>query len=98
MTDLNKRISGSKSDDEAKISYRAESRRHYQSISNDKRVELIRLVHEEKRSVKDAAKMLEIPYENAKAINKVYKREGRVEKKTCKVKRQKNKTAQVEYP
>ena len=53
----------------------------YVSVPNDKRLELIRLIHEENLSIARAAEITEIFYPTAKAINKVYKNENRTAKK-----------------
>ncbi len=46
--------------------------KRYQILSNDQRHELVRLIHDEKRSIKEAAEIVGIPYPNAKAVNKTY--------------------------
>lgn len=53
----------------------------YVSVPNDKRMELIRLIHEENMSIARAAEITEIYYPTAKAINKVFKSENRTIKK-----------------
>lgn len=53
----------------------------YTQVSNDSRKELIRLIHEEGLSIVKAAEATAIYYPTAKAINKVYKREHRVQKR-----------------
>ena len=53
-------------------------------ISNEKRLGLIKLITQDKMKIIDAAKMLDIPYENAKAIYRTYKIEGRLSKKLYK--------------
>ena len=51
-------------------------------ILNDKeRSELVRLIHEEGYTIKQAGLQLGIPYPNAKAVNKTYERERRTAKK-----------------
>ena len=53
----------------------------YTQVSNDARKELIRLIYEEGYSIVKAAEATQIYYPTAKAINKVYKRESRVQKR-----------------
>ena len=50
-------------------------------MSNEARKELIRLIYEENLSIVKAAESTGIYYPTAKAINKVYKREHRVQKR-----------------
>jgi hypothetical protein len=54
----------------------------YTQVSNDKRKELIRLIHEQNYTIVKAAEATDIYYPTAKAINKVYKREMRVQKRS----------------
>lgn len=51
-------------------------------MSNEQRQTLIQLIHTHHYSICRAAKMVGIYYPTAKAINKVYLREDRVEKKS----------------
>lgn len=53
----------------------------YTQVSNDARRELIRLIYEDNLSIVKAAEATGIYYPTAKAINKVYKRENRVQKR-----------------
>lgn len=53
----------------------------YTQVSNEARKELIRLIYEESYSIVKAADAAGIYYPTAKAINKVYKRESRVQKR-----------------
>lgn len=53
----------------------------YTLLSNVQRLELCRLVHEEGLTIKQAAKVVDIPYPNAKAVNKTFERERRTIKK-----------------
>ena len=49
----------------------------YKYIPDEDRERLIHLVHTEGETIKKAAEMCNIPYENAKVINKVFVDEGR---------------------
>ena len=55
-------------------------KREYKKISNEKRKLLIDTVNEQGLKIKQAAAQLGIPYENAKAIFRVYRNEMRVDK------------------
>jgi len=55
--------------------------KRYNLLTNKQRLDLIRLVHQEGLTIKEAAKMLAIPYPNAKAVNKTFEREQRTKKK-----------------
>lgn len=44
-------------------------------MSNDLRQELVKLIHEEGMTIREAASTLGIPYPNAKAVNKIYENE-----------------------
>ena len=44
-------------------------------------MELCRLIHQEGLTIKEAAKVSGIPYPNAKAVNKIFEREQRTQKK-----------------
>jgi hypothetical protein len=48
--------------------------------SNQQRQDLCRLIHVQGYTIKDAATALNIHYPNAKAVNKVYERERRIQK------------------
>ncbi len=54
----------------------------YTQVSNDARRELIRLIYEESFTIVKAAEATGIYYPTAKAINKVYKREQRIQKRS----------------
>lgn len=54
----------------------------YTQVSNEARKELIRLIYENGLSIVKAAEATAIYYPTAKAINKVYKRENRVQKRS----------------
>jgi hypothetical protein len=55
--------------------------KQYTQVSNEARKELVRLIYEENYSIVKAAEATGIYYPTAKAINKVYKRESRVQKR-----------------
>merc|ERR1712038_1497635 len=61
----------------------------YHPVANDKRHELIRLIYEEKISIRQAALKINISYPTAKAINRIYKQENRVDKKAVRQRRSK---------
>ena len=61
----------------------------YDPVANDKRHELIRLIYEEKISIRQAALRINISYPTAKAINRIYKQENRVDKKAVRQRRSK---------
>lgn len=56
-------------------------------MSDFKRRQLVDLIENKKLRIIDAAEMVNIPYENAKAIYRVFKNEGRFTKKIFKLKR-----------
>lgn len=56
--------------------------KQYVLVSNEQRQMLIELIHKHGHSISRAAKSVGIYYPTAKAINKVYVREHRVQKKT----------------
>lgn len=56
----------------------------YTLLSNVQRLELCRLVHEEGLTIKQAAKVVDIPYPNVKAVNKTFEKERRTIKKHLK--------------
>ena len=58
--------------------------RGYQIVSDEKRKALIKFITVDKMKIVDAAEMIDIPYENAKAIYRIYKNEGRSQKKIFK--------------
>lgn len=69
----------------------------YILLTNKQRMELCRLIHVEGLTIKEAAKVSGIPYPNAKAVNKIFEREKRTQKKHHKflVAREDN---EVEWP
>lgn len=56
--------------------------KQYVLVSNEQRQMLIQLIHKHNYSISHAAKIVDIYYPTAKAINKVFMRENRIEKKT----------------
>lgn len=52
--------------------------KQYELVSNDRRLQLIQLIHLQGMSISQAAKITKIYYPTAKAINKVYRLENRV--------------------
>ena len=54
--------------------------RQYIQVTDQQRGELVRLIHEQKYSIARAAKATNIPYDNAKAINRTYLKEERISK------------------
>lgn len=56
--------------------------REYNRVSDDTRRKLIKHITDG-RSIKEAAELVGINYENAKAINRIFKNETRVQKKKC---------------
>jgi hypothetical protein len=55
--------------------------KQYTKVSNEMRKELIRLIYDDGHSISKAAELTGIYYPTAKAINKVYKKEKRVQKR-----------------
>ena len=55
---------------------------HYAKVSNEKRIELLRLIEQEGYSIVRAAKKLDIKYNNAKYIVRTFRIEGRAIKIT----------------
>lgn len=55
-----------------------QSKRVYQPVKLEKRIELIHLIENEPISIKDAAERLGINYSTAKLILKTYKEKGQV--------------------
>ena len=49
-------------------------------MSNSERQRLLDLIHREGFKINKAAEMCDIPYENAKLINKIFLAEGRKER------------------
>ena len=54
--------------------------RQYVQVTDQQRSQLVKLIHEHKYSIAKASKLTNIPYDNAKAINRTYTREQRVKK------------------
>ena len=54
----------------------------YKRLSDLEREELIKLIHSEGLTIKEASHKLHIPYPNAKAVNATYVHEKRTAKKT----------------
>ena len=54
--------------------------RQYVQVTDEQRRELVRLIHEHNYSIAKASKATDVPYDNAKAINRTYIRENRVKK------------------
>ena len=67
----------------------------YNPVANDKRHELIRLIYEDKISIRQAALRIGISYPTAKAINRIYRNEDRVDKKAVRQRRSKLGTAKT---
>ena len=59
----------------------------YFPVDNERRHELIRLIYEDKMSIRQAALQINISYPTAKAINRIYKQEDRVDKKKVRERR-----------
>jgi hypothetical protein len=49
-------------------------------VTDFQRQELVRLIHNEGLSIAKASKIVNIPYDNAKAINRTYLKEKRIHK------------------
>jgi hypothetical protein len=62
----------------------------YVSVPNEKRYELIRLIHQENMSIAQAAEKTGIYYPTAKAINKVFKQEKRTQRRSFRFRPKKN--------
>ena len=54
--------------------------RQYVQVTDQQRSQLVKLIHEQNYSIARASKATNIPYDNAKAINRTYTREQRVQK------------------
>ena len=54
--------------------------RQYVQVTDLQRQDLVRLIHNEGHSIASAAKLADIPYDNAKAINRTFLKERRVTK------------------
>ena len=57
----------------------------YVILSNQKRADLCSLIHHDGLTIKEAAIKMGIPYANAKAVNQVFEREQRTDKKHSKI-------------
>jgi hypothetical protein len=55
----------------------------YDKVDNNKRAELLRLLQEEKRTLKEASEILRINYSTAKTIIRVFRKENRIFKKSA---------------
>ena len=55
-------------------------KRKYFKVPDEVRIELIRILHKENITIFEAARRLNIPYYNAKAIHRVWNNENRLEK------------------
>ena len=65
--------------------------RDYTRVTDETRAQLINYIKEGK-SIKDAAELVNINYENAKAINRMYRQENRTEKKKHRIRLKKGQT------
>ena len=54
--------------------------RTYKMVSDEKRLELLQLIHLHNMRINKAAKRLGIPYDNAKHINRVFLKDRRLKK------------------
>lgn len=72
--------------------------RQYVQVTDLQRSELVRLIHEEGCSIAKASKLAGIPYDNAKAINRTYLRERRVNKINYRLRYQRKKGRTLENP
>ena len=54
----------------------------YKRLTDELRRDLVHLINEEKYTIKEAARKLDIPYPNAKAVNQIYRLENRTAKKS----------------
>ena len=52
--------------------------RGYNNVTDELRLQLIELMKEEQITCRAAAQRLRIPYNTAKVINRVYRKEGRI--------------------
>jgi molybdenum-dependent DNA-binding transcriptional regulator ModE len=52
--------------------------RQYTQVTDQQRAELVRLIHDEGLSIAEAAKKTDVPYDNAKAINRTFLKEKRI--------------------
>lgn len=61
----------------------------YEPVPNDKRAQLVELIHNHGYTISQAASMAGIYYPTAKAINKVYVKENRTDKKAFRIRKKK---------
>ena len=54
--------------------------RQYVQVTDEQRKELVRLIHHHNYSIAKASKATDVPYDNAKAINRTYIKENRINK------------------
>lgn len=54
--------------------------RQYVQVTDEQRRQLVHLIHIQNYSIAKASKVTGIPYDNAKAINRTYVREERIQK------------------
>lgn len=54
--------------------------RSYNQVTNTARSNLLRLIHVQGLSITNAARLIGIPYDNAKAINRTFIKQGRINK------------------
>jgi len=85
--------SGNESDSGENEKSRSRRRERYSVTNNKTRYELINMIEKENISIKKAAEMLNINYSTAKSILGMYKKEGRIVKKTIRKRSNKNKEA-----
>jgi molybdenum-dependent DNA-binding transcriptional regulator ModE len=52
--------------------------RQYTQVTDQQRAELVRLIHDKGLSIAEAAKKSDVPYDNAKAINRTFLKEKRI--------------------
>jgi transposase len=68
--------------EKAEITQKKKSK--YRLVSDELRQKLLSMVHDEQYTLKEAAKILNIGYENAKIINRAYRQDGRSSRITTK--------------
>jgi molybdenum-dependent DNA-binding transcriptional regulator ModE len=54
--------------------------RQYVQVTDEQRRNLVHLIHNEGHSIASAAKAVDVPYDNAKAINRTFLKEKRINK------------------
>jgi len=67
--------------------------RQYTQVTDEQRAALVHLIHEDGLSIAQAAKRAEVPYDNAKAINRTYLKERRIIKINYRQRYHRNKKA-----